>query len=460
MRRFEKLVKKGPKKRNIEKKKVIIIIAALIGVILAVYGISSCCPGTSPGDGSSEEPEDEFGGDFGGCYTADAKLLNSMGGESGSGTNVVEPASSGPEVMFSDDFETGDLSKWSASTNDPTVTTENAKEGDYSCKIDNGGWNYDYIHKNDAFEVDEDEDLHAYFFVYISSGFDMDTGEVAPMCRRDHFVFKVEFDGEDDVLVYLIGGRYSGREDEVVIDIRDQVSEQGGWVGIEVEDIQNDYLAQFEDEMPEEGDITFQSWSRCGYVFIDDVIIKKTPVPIDGGYWEHEGTPVECYFVDVDFKILISEQINESDVWAEIKIWVTIFHEEETAKEKTLLQESLVNITVFDEWINWTSSCYDFPEDNGVYGSPLLYMFDICIEVFGQIEDGYPDEGSWVSTEACSEGFDSFTVNWVGYDGYIIIIIAGAIGGAATVGVIGARKLRKKEDVCECKGQPDCDCAL
>lgn len=474
MRRFKRLVKQSPDKINVETKKIITLAVAFSAVIVSLLLLSwFCCPdypvvddNADENDNDDSEVSESFGDNtLGGKYVADAKLLTSEGETKGTG---ISPAGTTPEVMFDDDFESGDFGAWTYYSDPPelTVSTEEVYEGDYAAKFDPCGWSIEDLKKSGAVSIDDDDQLHLYFFTYLDDSFKISgstyEGEVEILSHKDFYVVKLEFTN-GKTLVYLIGGMYSGGSNEAVIDIRDQITAQGDWVGIEIEDIQNDYEAQFSGEMPHSGSLRFKVRSRHGIVYLDDITLKKTPETTEGDYWAYEDERVECYYFSVDLWVEISDCINESDVWAEIKLWTTIFFGEEEVKSKTFLQEALINITVYEEWLEWTSICFNFPEDDTVYGDELTYFFDIKVEVFGQIEEGCTGAGDWISAEADEESFDSFTIIWINYDGYITIIIAGIVGSLGTVGVIGGRKLKKRSkdvEICTCLGEPDCECKL
>jgi hypothetical protein len=451
-----------------KKKLIIIIVAILIGIIATVSIISlfTADPTNLDNNGNTTDPNDpknSFGNEtIGGEFKPDAKLLTA---DDSSISNGISTASTTPQVVFQDNFESGDFNKWSSHSDTPelSVTDENAYQGNYSAKFNPNYWSIEYLKKNGAIDMESDDELHLYFSTYITEDFEMgdSENEVETTCWCvDYFVAILEF-SNGKTLVYLAGGSYDGSVNTRVIDVSGQVTELNAWSGIAIEDIQNDYQVQFGGEMPTSGILKFKCRSRFGEVYLDTVILKKTPEDNNGNYWVYDGTEVECYFIDVDFKVLIAEAINESNLWAEINLWVTIYNETQMVRSKTFIQESLINVTDPNEWMSWTSISFALPEDDLVYGSPLIYKFDICVEAFGQIEDGYTGAGDWVNAKACKSEFDSFEVVWITYDGYVDVIIAVAsVGIIGTTGtVFGIKKHKKKDKLCDCDpNDPDCKC--
>lgn len=446
-------------------------LAVVLGIIFAVltigflfaWGFGSYTDeddGTGDGDnGDDDDDDDEPTPEFGDNtleveYGADAKLLSTD-----EETEVSEGVTTTSESdFFADDFESGDLSKWSVATDHITATDEQSYEGDWSCNfVARHSWSIDYLRKNNAFELDDDDGLNLYFAVNVSSSFEMTQ---AKCIHDDYFIVNIEFSNGKTV-AYVIAGAYSIHNPNVaVIDINSQVEETDEWQVIKIENIQNDYSAHFGSGMPDSGRLKFQKRSWTGEVHIDAVLMYNETIPDEGGYWTSETIPILCYFVDVEFKVTIGTSINESNVWLGIWLWTTISNGEEDVEDDMLLQTALVNVSEIEEWMEWRSGCFALPENENIYGADLTYTFDIYILAYGQVKTGEPDEGDWIIVEGGTDEFDSFSVSWFSYQNYWLIILGTVLGGLGITGTAIGLKVRKKRNECPCLGDSDCYCNL
>ena len=121
----------------------------------------------------------------------------------------------------------------------------------------------------------------------------------------------------------------------------------------------------------------------------------------------------------------------------------------ENGIEPVLLQEANFSVTKFGEFVNWTSSSFDLPENNSD-GNQFRYTFDIWVQVSGDL-DAAP---ATIKTSITEYGFDKFYIYWHWDFPWIPmgITVIGTISGIAVVSRV--RKRRK----CDCIGQPGCEC--
>jgi len=437
-----------------------VIILIIIGVIvgIALLTCSANYDGVDDGngdDGNGDDPTPSFGNTtISGTYEADAKLLAEDGEtEIGGGVEIASESN-----FFADDFETGDLSRWSVATNHISATDDQSYEGEWSCKFaPRCSWSIDYLRKNDAWEMDEDDGLNLYFAVNISGEFKFPQTQC--ICPKEYFIVKLEF-CNGNTLTYIIAGTYWNWNPHVaILDVREQVDEADEWEVVKIENIQNDYYAQFGCPMPDSGKLKFQKRSWDGEVHLDAILLHNETIPDQGGHWTSEGVQTICYFVDVDFKVTVGDAINESNLWFGIWLYTTIENATDIVENDMLLQTILINVTQVGEWLSWRSGCFALAKNESIYGPELIYTLDIYVMIFGQVKSGEPNEFEWIIVENGINGFDTFSVSWFSYYGYWLTIIGLVIGGLGITGVAIGAKVRKKRK-CECIGQPDCFCDI
>lgn len=383
-------------------------------------------------------------------YSADAKLITPKPEENGGGIEPMVATS-----LFSDNFEIGDLSNWDHTSSHVAVTSSKASEGDYSCQFSPCGPSVEYIKKEDALDTSSDCPVSLEFDVYITCGFQMGSYILPPYA--DYFFVKLDFDNGKS-LVYLMGGMYIGQAGEAVIDIRHLLDGKMMWNEIVIDNIQEDYYVQFGDTMPHTADLEFYFRSLHGDGYIDAVRLDQVCDPEVTWHWAHGGEEVIAYFVNMTYQVQISDDINESSVWTEIKLWITVENnEEETIENDTLLQNAVIPVVSFGENLTWTSKTFDLPDDNED-GNELTYIFDMYVSVVAQIENS----SILVGDSEKQEAFDSFTVTWTS-DSVIILSWIGVIGGA--VGAVGivfgvVRRRKKKLNALKCDPETDPNCHL
>lgn len=418
--------------------------------------------GDSGGEGDPP-PQSAFGNStICGEYSAKVRLLRSGGAERRENeTEVASPLS--PTVLLEDGFESGNLDTWS-DWKAVTVDNESAHEGNFSAHLDpKRPWGWSGLKEEGAIAFSEGNRLHLYLALLITDHFEVDLGsegdEVEPECIGDFFVAKLKFDN-GKTLVYLLGGAYTERDDERAVDLRSEV-EPAEWTALEIEDIQNDYEAQFEEKMPSGGDLIFLARSASGSARLDGILLKTVPETTRGNYWVSGEDEVGAYYASVSYLVNISEQINASNVWAEIKLWSSVYNESGISRDVSFMQDALINVTTFGVWRNWTSASFSLPESDEVHGSVLTYIFDIRITLFGQIAEGEIGAGDWVSVSDAKEDFDRITVRWINYSDYIGVVIGTVVASLGVTGLAyGASRLRKKRGDCPCAGKPGCECDL
>lgn len=382
-------------------------------------------------------------------YSADAKLMTPEPEENGGG---IEPMAT--TSLFSDNFEIGDLSNWDHTSSHATVTSSKASEGDYSCQFSPCGPSLEYIKKDDALDTSSDCPVSLEFDVYITCGFQMGSYILPPMA--DYFFVRLDFNTSKS-LVYLMGGMYVGHAGEAVIDIRHLLDGKMMWNEIVIDNIQEDYFAQFGTKMPKKADLEFYFRSIHGDGYVDAVRMNQACEEEITWHWDHEGDEVIAYFVDIIYRVNISDDVNESSVWTEIMLWVTIENGENvTVEDKKLLQNAAIPVTLFDNNLNWTSKTFDLPSDD-LNGDELTYTFDVYVSVVGQIENS----SILVGDNEKQEAFDSFTITWTS-DAIIILSWTGVVGGSLgavgiVFGVVRRRKKKLNEVKCDPKTDPSCE---
>lgn len=438
---------------NGEKKKI--LTAIVIIVIIAILSLAGIFLINNAFNDTPDNEESDFGDEgIDASLSADAKLLTPLGEDESVG---LYPVSLSPELLFSSCFETGDLSDWDVSSTNVFASTMNVYQGGYSGRFAPSCASEEYLQKDDAIDIQTDDSIILNFSVYFDGSFQTGSQTTPPL---DYFVVKLKFDS-DKTLVYLLGGLYAGKSQEAVIDVRHLLNETCGWAFIHLDGIENDYRTQFGDEMPHKADLEF----RChtvwgGEVFIDCVRLYAIPESKIVSHWEHEGTEVESFYIDGIYKVDITDEVNESSVTMEIKIWMTITSENGTMVEEELIQDAIIVVDEFGEDVNWTSKTFALPKDNLAYGSNLNYTFDLYASVCGRVGNG----SYWVEDHILMKGFDSFEISWFSEEvavGSWIIIILGSAGGFGVLGIALYRRKKKKEiiDFCGCDPKDEsCDC--
>lgn len=436
-------------------KKLLVITIALSLVIVSLAGLTMFWASLIPELVEQEEiPEFAYGDDIMEItYSPDARLLTPTDEEKGQGIEITAL-----ETMFSDGFESGNLGDWDSNSLNTYVTGSTSHSGDYSCKFNPSLLSTEYLKKEDAVDIDHNDKVDLKFATEITTNFAVSSNEGIP---RDFFIAKLSFE-DGKTLVYLVAGAYWGSSGESVIDVRSQLEGTGSgiWSEIEIDDIQNDYLVQFGEVMPHKADLKFYVKSIFGTVYLDDVKVENTPETEEVSYWDYDGSEVCAYYVKINYEVEISKDVNESSVWMEVKLWVTITSNE-TIEEELLLQDAVIGVEDFEKDVEWNSKSFALPEDNED-GDQLTYSFDVWISIRGQLEDS----SYWIEEEGKEEAFDSFTLDWVSYEVTLTtLLILGSVGTLGTVGIVfGVRKIKKRKELdiddCDCLGEPGCECPL
>lgn len=413
---------------------VVLILAVMIGAFIYFIICCPCNPSVSDG---------EFGDDYlNGTYHADAMAITYDGGRVAEG---VESSATIPTVVFLDDFE--GTSPWTFNDGD---VNEDAGIGYLET---NESAYFDPVHDGSAtlsVDVDpnitiaSDETLDIFFYVNASP---YDDGD------GDYFILEVAFSSGKTIVYEIIGDYSTANPDIAVIDVSSQLTAPGIWAGINVENIDDDYIAQFggSTPVPTVDRIGLDLASDEGEaVYVDEFQVVLFPRGFEGeGFWREAGSgeKVTSYFVEVYYNISVNGSVNENNTHAEIKLWMEVYDDDTMATkiiEKTLIQDDIINYVVTGVNNTWTSKVFSLPESDEEYGSNLYYVFSIKIEAWGALVD---DPGTFLYASNTSDGFDAIDFDWITIEGGIDVIIyvlgiAGPIGCGA--GILAVIKKRKK----------------
>ena len=422
--------------------KVILVLVALILSVLVcifIYFISRPC--RPPCDTSTR-----FGNEnVNGTYRPDALAMTLDGKTVGRG---IETAADPPAVVFSDDFEGS--SPWSGNDHvavDSPVHYWGSTGSYFDPAIDGSA----VLSKtfSPTVAVDADEAIELYFYVNATSAWD--TGD------DDYFIARISFTG-GKCITYVIMGDYSpANSSEAVISVTTQVTAKGLWAGINIQKIDDDYIAQFSGSLPIPAvtklSLILDTSEPAEGVYLDELQLVRLPKEFAGGsYWKKVPTDehVISYFVEALYKIHVSPEIDPSNTHVEIKLWIEVYDSpSETSKllSKTLIQDEVVTFITVDTDLTWTSKVFALPKNDAVLGGNLYYSFSIQIEAWGEFT-AVP--GSYAYAVGNADGFDHLQFQWTAVTGSIDVIIytlsAGAVGGGG-IALVGIRRKRSAKDL-------------
>jgi hypothetical protein len=416
---------------------LILIFAILIGIFFYFIACKQC--------GTPADTSEKFGSqDVNGTYSADALAMTYDGKRVGEG---IEKAADPPTILFEDNFEGS--SPWT-SVEDVDEASPVAYWGTKAAYFDPAVDGRASLSKtfSPAITIDADEMVEIYFYVNAATAWD--TGD------NDYFIVKFTFDGGNS-LVYVVMGDYSpASSSEAVISVTTQVTAKNIWAGINIQHVDDDYIAQFGGTLPVPAvtglSFILDTSEPAEYIRMDEMQLVKLPKEFAGGaYWKKipAGEKVTSYFVDVLYKILISSEIDPTNVHVEIKLWIEIYDTpSKTTKllAKTLVQDEIIAHITTGSDLTWTSKTFSLPEDDAVFGANLYYSFSIQIEAWGEV---IADPGTFIYAVGNANDFDALQFQWIVATGSIDVIIyalgtAGIAGGG--LALVGLRKKRKSSD--------------
>jgi hypothetical protein len=412
---------------------LILLFCLFVGIFIYFIASSKYC--------FSCDTSTVFGNDcVNGTYHPDAIALTTGGERVGEG---IETKADPPTIVFEDDFE--GTSPWTANDDvdeDSPVHYWGTKGAYFDPTVDDrASLNATF---STAVAVAADETIEIYF--YVNASVDWDVGD------DDYFILRFSFTGGKHI-AYVIMGDYSpANSSEAVISVTTQVTALGLWAGVNIQKIDDDYVAQFGASCPSIAKISFvldsNDFPNIEDVTIDELQLVKLPKEFAGGsYWKKvpSGEHVTSYFVEATYEIDVSAEIDSTNTHAEIKLWIEIYDSSTMTTEllsKTLVQDEILAYITTDTVLTWTSKVFALPKDDTVLGGHLYYSFSIQIEAWGEI---IAEPGHFIRAVGIADDFDALEFEWTAVTGSIDVIIyaisAGAIGGGGMV-FIGARKRR------------------
>jgi hypothetical protein len=435
---------------------ILLVLITVSGIFVYLLFNPPCC--LPDGDGG------EFGDEYlTGTYNVDAIALTNEGTRVGSG---IHPLADPPSTAFQDDFE--GTSPWT-SNDDVNEDCTSVKHWDNeSARFIRAVDGNAFLSVDITINVGIDETVESYFYVNVTN--DWDGGDYGKG-DMDYFVFKVNFD-DGNTLVYEVYGTYgSPSPTESVIDVSTQVTLKGIWCGINVDNIDADYLVQFGGPTPALPipDITgfmfeLDSTEANEEVYLDDVNVIIEPKPyIDGSYWKlvDTGDRVTSYVVDVNYSVILDD-INDDTVYVQVSLWMEVYNGSTDISDlvitKTLIQKQLFLLLASQTTplgdpaiINsWSSKVFSLPADGEVLGNDLYYAFYIMMETWGEMISS-PGDYVYASDDYSGGSIDTLHFQWIVVDANIEIIVyavGGAAGASGVLGIIGVvKKKRTRKEV-------------
>lgn len=412
---------------------VLIIILCLFVGIFIYFIVSNKC--------TYCDTTEIFGNDcVNGTYHPDAIALTTNGERVGEG---IETSAAPPTIVFEDDFE--GASPWTGNddVNENSPVHYWGAEGAYFNPTIDG---HAVLAKtfSSPVSVAADEMIEIYFYVNATPAWDI--------ADDDYFILRFTFTG-GKCITYVIMNDYSpANSSEAVISVTTQVTAKGLWAGVNIQKIDDDYIAQFGGGVPIPA-ITklafiLDTSETAERVYMDELQLVKLPKEFGGGsYWKKvpSGEKVVSYFVEADYQIDVSAEIDSTNTHVEIKLWIEIYDSPSMTMlllAKTLVQDEIIAHVTVDTDLTWTSKVFALPKDDTALGANLYYSFSIQIVAWGEV---IADPGAFISAVGNADDFDALQFQWTVITGSIDVIIytisAGAIGGGGMV-FIGARRRR------------------
>jgi len=212
----------------------------------------------------------------------------------------------------------------------------------------------------------------------------------------------------------------------------------GEWTRIFLRDIQLDYLNYFGERMVNVTGIkifhnVWGSTTTNRTSHIDQLTVYEDSIRY--GWEDDHGNIMDSYYFSGACITSIEDSVNESTVRANVSIQMDVYDSGILVAENIPVGDWIMNITVFDTAIEWTSPfSYKLPENNLLYGDDLWFYFDVQVIVYANLEN--PEGGTLVEASASKDNFASFHVTWVQLIDIILLSQALGIAGIGGLGVI------------------------
>lgn len=416
---------------------VILILVVFVGIFIYFVTRPPSCPSCS--DSTS------FGNtSINGTYHLDALAMTYDGKPVGHG---IEPAANPPSVVFGDTFE--GASPWTGN-NHVTVTSPIHYWGSQGAYFNPTIDGHASLTKtfSPSIIVASDEMLELNFYVNVTSAWDG--------IGADHFIARISF-SDGKCITYIITGNYApANSSEAVIPVTTQVTGKGLWVGIDIQKIDDDYIAQFSGTLPipviTKLAFYLDAANPAKKVYFDELQLIRLPKETTAGsFWKKVPTDehVVSYYIDAAYKIQVSPEIDPSNTHVEIKLWIEVYDSPSKTNKllsKTLIEDDILLIVV-DTDLSWVSKVFALPKDNTVLGGNLYYSFSIQIEAWGEC---LSTPGTYIYAVGNANDFDHLQFQWTTSSGSINVIIytlsAGAVGGGG-MALIGIKKKRSTKQL-------------
>lgn len=291
------------------------------------------------------------------------------------------------------------------------------------------------------------------FFANISEPLTVNIGD-----ESEYLALVLNFsDGRQ--LVYIVDGRYNLPNTEMmkVVDIAGSIV-YGNWLGFQLPAIESDFYHQFDMTMASITQIQIQYHLLTGsdvLVFLDNFEFITSPIQMnDESYWAYDtdGHRLWAWAVDVIYNVTIDDtRINASNVWVEFNVFGGVQNDgNDFIIPQSFLQDSLVQVTVFNTNHTWNGQVYTVPDHNiAPFNIDYLYYnYTVDVTAYGQIIN----TTQWMT--ANDDAYDGIAMWWIDIDSGAISIEVQVIGAVGSVAVIATaigytRSSHKKEDAIE-----------
>lgn len=382
-------------------------------------------------------PDHAFGNEqIGGTIRADALLLSPSGVVSERG---IHSMSDPPSILANDSFDGAFNAIWNVNSATIDVTQGNPLSNS-SAQFTSTSM----INASQTIANGTDNSFESVFFVNI-------TNPLSDSFEAEYFVFFINFSNGNH-LYYVIDG-YFGTGSNIISLSAIPSGGYNTWVGVRVEQIEQDYLVAYGSSIPNIAGYGFLFYSADAteIVHLDDFVLERDPIGITGdGYWRNANYErVQYYVVNATYNVTISPEVNASNTWLVLYLYNEILYENgSVARGYALLQKVIIQVNPVNTSTPWLSKVFALPEDDSVFGSPLVYNFTLDAVAYGSL---ISNNSYYVTATDTLAGFDIFTVWWVQIAGSIYVDVYKIGGGSAIavlsilgVGVVKRRSRKQK----------------